>query len=216
MVNTDYYNQIAEAPVPDEKYIVYFLHYQPEATTLPQAGVFTEQELSVEIAARAAEEMGYKLYVKEHFVQPYRNRVFYEDLKKIRNVTLIKTGYDSKELVRNGLCGVTGNGTVVMESVIRGIPMMIFGESGFQGCPGVHRVGSVSECRKAIEEIRIERQKGISRKEIRAYLAAFGENSLFSYVYNHEGLSKDSPWFQESKEKLIECIVRQLSEENMI
>ncbi len=59
-----------------------------------------------------------------------------------------------------------------------------------------------------------EKEKGISQKEIRAYLAAFGENSCFSYVYNHEGLKKDSPRFQESKEKLIACIKAQLVEKD--
>ncbi len=103
---------------------------------------------------------------------------------------------------------------MVLESVIRGTPMMIFGESGFQGCPGVYRVGSVEECKQAIRAIGQEKEKGISQKEIRAYLAAFGENSLFSYVYNHEGLKKDSPWFQESKEKLIACIKAQLVEKD--
>lgn len=216
MVNTDYYNSIARLPEPDEPYMIYFLHYQPEATTLPQAGVFVEQELSVAIAAKAAEEMGYKLYVKEHFVQPYRNKVFYDDLKKIRNVTLIKTDCDSKELVRGSLCGVTGNGTVVLESVIRGTPMIIFGESGFQGAPGVYRVGSVEECKKAIADIIEEKKKGLRQEEIRAYLAAFGENSLLSYVYNHEGLKRESPWFQESKEKLTECMIRQLTEAGLL
>lgn len=216
MVSTDYYNGLAKSPKPDENYLIYFLHYQPEATTLPQAGVFVEQELSVAIAAKAAEEMGYCLYVKEHFVQPYRNKTFYDDLKKIRNVTLIKTDYDSKELVRNSLCGVTGNGTVVLESIIRGTPMIIFGESGFQGAPGVHRVGNVSECKKAISDIIEEKKKGLCQKDIRAYLASFGENSLLSYVYNHEGLKRESAWFQESKEKLTECIIRQLTEAGLI
>lgn len=216
MVNTEYYNRIAQMPVEGEAYICYFLHYQPEATTLPQAGVFVEQELSVAIAAKAAEEMGYRLYVKEHFVQPYRNKTFYDDLKKIRNVTLISTECDSKELVKNGLCGVTGNGTVVLESAIRGIPMMIFGESGFQGCPGVHRVGSVDECKQAISQIQKERKEGICQRDVMAYLAAFGENSLLSYVYNHEGLRRDSEWFQVSKEKLTECIIRQLEEFDLL
>lgn len=214
MVNTDYYNQLACAPQPGEKYIIYFLHYQPEATSLPQCGVFVSQELSVAIAARAAEEMGYKLYVKEHFVQPYRMKTFYDDLAKIRNVRLIKTDFDSKELVKGSVCGMTGNGTVVLESVIRGTAMLTFGESGFQGCPGVHRVTCVEDCKEAITEAVNEKAKGISQKEIRAYLAAFGENSLLSYVYNHEGLSKDSPWFEESKEKLIACICNQLDEMN--
>ncbi len=214
MVDTEYYNRLAGAPEKGEAYIIYFLHYQPEATSLPQGGVFVDQELSVAIMARAAKEMGYKLYVKEHFVQPYRNRTFYEDLYQIENVRLIGTDYDSKELVKGSFCGATGNGTVVLESVIRGTPMMIFGESGFQGCPGVYRVGSVEECKQAIRAIGQEKEKGISQKEIRAYLAAFGENSLFSYVYNHEGLKKDSPWFQESKEKLIACIKAQLVEKD--
>ncbi len=215
MVNTDYYNRIAGAPQPGEAYIIYFLHYQPEATSLPQGGVFVDQELAVAVLARSAKELGYKLYVKEHFVQPYRNKTFYDDLLNIENVKLIQTGYDSKELVKGSLCGATGNGTVVLESVIRGTPMLIFGESGFQGCPGVYRVGSVQDCKAAIESIRRKKEEGISQRDIRAYLAAFGENSLFSYVYNHEGLKKDSPWFQESKEKLIACITERLRESGL-
>ncbi len=110
MVDTEYYNRLVGAPEKGEAYIIYFLHYQPEATSLPQGGVFVDQELSVAIMARAAKEMGYKLYVKEHFVQPYRNRTFYETYIRSKIIRLIGTDYDSKELVKGSFAALPETG----------------------------------------------------------------------------------------------------------
>jgi len=74
----------------------------------------------------------------------------------------------------------------------------------------------VDECKQAISQIQKERKEGICQRDVMAYLAAFGENSLLSYVYNHEGLRRDSERFQVSKEKLTECIIRQLEEFDLL
>ena len=179
MRSTDYYNALTGQPDESRPFITFFLHLQPEATTLPQGGVFTEQENMIQILATAGEQLGIGVCVKEHFVQPYRNKSFYDRLANIRNVTLIHTDTDSKALARKSLATASCNGTIMNESVYNGKPTIIFGNTVFQGMPGVFKITDVESAVAALKQI----QKGveISQKDVRAYLAAFGENSLHGY-----------------------------------
>lgn len=181
------------ASIPDyqnEKFVVFFLHLQPEATTLPKGGVFVEQELMIQILAAALLPFGITLYVKEHFVQPYRNKDFYDGLLKIKNVKTVPSSLDSGELVRHCLATASCNGTILLESMINAIPTFIFGDTPFRGGPGVFYVGSVEECRDVIEKI-LAGEIDISAHEVRAQLKAFGDSSFFGYFdssrYGKEG-----------------------------
>lgn len=180
MRNIKYYDKIAEYPDFNEKYVIFFLHLQPEATTLPQGGVFVEQELMIQILAHTMEQHGIKVYVKEHFVQPYRNKNFYDGLKKIRNVKLINSNVDSKELAKKSIATASCNGTILLESIFNNKQTFIFGHTGFQGAPGVYLLGNTEDCEKAINEI-ISGKNPINQKEVRAYLAAFADNSIRAY-----------------------------------
>lgn len=179
MRSTGYYNALTGQPDESRPFITFFLHLQPEATTLPQGGVFTEQENMIQILATAAEQLGIGVCVKEHFVQPYRNKSFYDRLADMRNVTLIHTDTDSKALARKSLATASCNGTIMNESVYNGKPTIIFGNTVFQGMPGVFKIADVDSAVAALKQI----QKGveINQKDVRAYLAAFGENSLHGY-----------------------------------
>lgn len=180
MRNIKYYNSLTQEPVEGETYIVYFLHLQPEATTLPQGGVFVEQELMIQILAAAAEKHGIKVYVKEHFVQPCRNKSFYDGLAKIRNVRLIHSDKDSKHLAKNSIATASCNGTIMLESIFNGKPTICFGNTVFQKAPGVYHIGNVEECEQVLQQIE-NGQAQIQQKQVRAYLKAFGENSMRAY-----------------------------------
>lgn len=88
--------------------------------------------------------------------------------------------------------------------------MIIFGETGFGLCPGIHKVKDYSDICEAIEVCRTERSEGIKQEDIRAYLAAFVENSIFSMVYADEGLSREDPGFELSKNALVDVICRRI------
>jgi len=180
MRGIDYYNSLTSNPVEGEKYVIYYLHLQPEATTLPQGGVFVEQELMIQILAAAAEKLGIKVYVKEHFVQPCRNKSFYDGLARIRNVRLIHSDTDSKHLAKNSVATASCNGTILLESIFNGKPTFVFGHTCFQKAPGVFHIGSVEECGQVLRQI-VNGDLQIEQNQVRAYLKAFGENSIRAY-----------------------------------
>lgn len=212
MRGIDYYNALTSEPVPGEKYLIFFLHLQPEATTLPQGGVFVEQELMIQILARTAEKHGIKVYVKEHFVQPCRNKSFYDGLAKIRNVRLIHSDRDSKQLARNSVATASCNGTILLESIFNSKPTFIFGEVCFEKAPGVFRIGSVEECEKALEQI-LTGDFSIEQNQVRAYLKAFGESSIRAYfdcsLYEKDGRVT----MEQGRKAYADYVVRRLREE---
>ena len=173
-----------------------------------------DQELSVAIMARAAKEMGYKLYVKEHFVQPYRNRTFYEDLYQIENVRLIGTDYDSKELVKGSFAALPETGLWCWNRSY-GHADDDIRRKWVSGLSRVYRVGSVEECKQAIRAIgQGEGKRHFSERDSCLSGCLWGKFPVFLMCIIMKGAEKDSPRFQESKEKLIACIKAQLVEKD--
>lgn len=180
MKNPAYFDKMSVKPNYTEKYVVYFLHLQPEATTMPQAGVFVEQELAIKILAASLEKRGIYLYVKEHFVQQKRERDFYDELARIRNVKLIHSEEGSKELIMHSMAVATCTGTVILEAVINGIPALVFGTIGLDEGPGIYQVGNVEECEAVYKKI-FDTDYHIEQREVRNYLKAFEAHSCRAY-----------------------------------
>lgn len=200
------YEKLAVMPdMENERYVLFLLHLQPEATTLPQAGVFAEQELCIFLLAKVLKEYGIKLYVKEHFVQPYRMRTFYEDLKNTDNVVLISSEAESVDLLEHCVAAATPAGTVTLEAIANGKPVLVFGYGGFEHGPGIYQIGNEEECRMAIEDI----QKGevIAVQEVRNYFKAFTESGICVYS-PVEGA--DEELVEQSRKKIVELAVGEI------
>ncbi|MBD5531496.1 MAG: hypothetical protein HDQ98_04730 [Lachnospiraceae bacterium] len=215
MRDVHYYDNLADRPSADETepFVIFFLHLQPEATTLPKGGVFVEQELMIGILAAALVKFGVKLYVKEHFVQPYRNKDFYDRLAKIPNVRLIRSDVDSKELVKRCMATASCNGTVLLESMFNGIPTFIFGDTPFRGGPGVYYVGSVEECETVMQDI-LDGKVSISAHDVRAELKAFGDSSFLGYFdasnYEKKGVLTEEEGLAGYVDYVTRCVREQL------
>lgn len=174
------YEKLAVMPdIKHEKYVLLLLHQQPEATTLPQAGVFVEQEVGIQLLAHVLAEYGIRLYVKEHFVQPYRMQTFYRELKATENVVLVSSDAESVDLLENCVAAATFTGTVTLEAIANGKAVMVFGHGGFEHGPGIYQIGNEAECRQAIEEI----LKGseITARMVKNYLKAFADSGICIY-----------------------------------
>lgn len=209
MCSPKYFDQLADLPDYNEKYIVFFMHLQPEATTLPQGGVFAEQELMIQILAHSAEKLGVKLYVKEHFVQPYRNKSFYEELSKIRNVRLIRTDVNSKSLAKHSVATASCNGTIVLESIFNGIPTFIFGNCAFRSAPGVLYIGDTIECDQYLEKI-LSSGIEIKQHDVRAFLRGFADNTIRAYYDARKYESDSSLSIDEGKKAYINYVVNEI------
>jgi hypothetical protein len=127
------YQVLAREPEADDKYVVFFMHFQPERTTLPEGYGFAQQ-LAAIVALADALPMGTKLYVKEHpttFTHDcmWKERLpfWYGLIDKIKNVQLVPIGVDPYRLVDGSVCVSTIAGTVAGEALIRGKKVVIFG-----------------------------------------------------------------------------------------
>lgn len=204
MRSLKYFNSLTSEPDYNEKYIVYYLHYQPEGTTLPQAGVFVEQELIVQLIAKALEGTGVKLYVKEHFVQLYRSKAFYDDLAAIRGVKLIHSDVSSKELMMHAVAVSACNGTAILEAIINNIPALSFTEGGFAEGPGLFPISSEQECRKIVLDI-LAGKVTFNQHDVRTYFKAFADKSVYSEFFISRYDEPDEAIFERSRK---ECAAR--------
>ena len=201
------YDKIAQNPVANEKYILFLLHLQPEATTLPQAEVFVEQDLPIRILAQAVDGTGIKIYVKEHYVQPWRDKNFYSDLASIKNVILIRSDVDSKPLVLNSVACSTCTGTVALEATANEIPVMLFSKGGFDDGPGMFYVSSVNECKEVLQKI-LNKEITISKDEVRRYLQAFVNASVRHYSPHNGEISHEE--LLDSQKQLVDVVVSRI------
>lgn len=140
------------------KYGVFFLHYQPELSTVPRGNLFGQQLVAIyEIAASLPKDV--RLLVKEHpsmYFRPFnvsvRSGGFYENIASISNVDLVPLQEDSFSLIDGANFVATITGTAGFEGYCRGKQVIIFGSTFFDHLSGVHRAdvlgseAAVSRC----------------------------------------------------------------------
>lgn len=132
---------VFEKPVDGEKYVLYPIHYQPEASTLVQAPMYLDQvNLLREMASSLP--IDHRLYVKEHVSNRGRRPMeFYEQIKAIPAVRLLGPDEDTWTLIRNASVIAVITGTVGWEGLLFDKPVVSFGEVFFNLLPQVYRAG---------------------------------------------------------------------------
>lgn len=197
----EYYESKAVKPDYSEPYVIYFLHYQPEATTSPTGDIFVDQSLCIDMLLKNL-PANYKVYIKEHPHQflahreghTSRLRYLYDDLLKKTRVKLISTKESSFDLIENCKAIGTVCGTVGWESIVRGKPVILFGLSWYENYDkGVLRIKD--EASAKYMKVFIEGYK-YDEHALLAYLEAVGKNTKLAYYYKAKykdivGLSED-------------------------
>lgn len=159
------------------RYILFLLQFSPEASTLPQAGVFAEQYNSIQLLSRAAQKVGVKVYVKEHPHNPGRSKDFYDEIRFIDNVRLIRSYESTYELMKNSIAVSTQTGSCIWEAVGMKKPIFVFSSGYFwKGCPGVYEMVDEKQgadlIKRAIDGIEMRDE------DIRRYLYAIGLETI--------------------------------------
>lgn len=174
-----FYESIAEYPVEGERYIYFALHYQPEASSNPLGGrEYADQMFPIHLLARSVPD-DMKIYVKVHPEQlaPLRSREYYEDIKRIPNVRLIKSECSTYDLIQNAFAVSSLTGTVCWEAQFFGIPAILFGYSHKNLAPLSYHVRTYEDCQQAIDKI-TKKEKKATSKDMRILLKAMYENSF--------------------------------------
>ncbi len=155
-----YYNKNAIPGDMNIKFVYFPLHYQPELTTVPRAGIFENQILVLRIISECLPK-DVKIYVKEH---PYqfvdyttfprsRDIRYYQEIKSISRVELIKIETNTYDLIRHCIFVATVSGTAGFEALFRDKQVIHFGGCFYNFAPGAYRVSTAAECRHAIDKI---------------------------------------------------------------
>ena len=166
------------------RYIYVPLHFQPEMTTSPLGGVFVNQLLMVKIISWCAKDRGILLYVKEHPAQEfnyYKREKLYDDLLSLPNVRLIKKKTSSYKLQEHCVAVATVTGTVVMESLFKGKPALVFGHEMNSIAPNAYRVSDIHSCETALSDI-VNKKFPISKEKREAFLKAVELECFRGYI----------------------------------
>ena len=156
-----FYKTLCKKPeLGTDKFIFLPLMFQPERSSCPQGGIFSNQFLIVNLLSNLV-PMGWRVYVKEHPTQFHpnmqcsqvRSEEYYETIARFENVKLIDTDIDPFQLIDNCQAVATIGGTAAIEAVIRGKPALLFGYAYFEDCAGMHRVSSENDLRRALSGI---------------------------------------------------------------
>lgn len=152
-----------EPPDLERQYYFFALHSQPEASTLPSAGIYRDQLLAIRMISKFLPDNVF-LYVKEHpsywkrkgaleSIYESRNLNFYDEIRSLRNVKLILHDYPTSQLLEKSKAVVTIRGSIGFESLFKGKPVIVFGGLFYECYPTVFRIHTNDDCKRAIDFI---------------------------------------------------------------
>jgi len=164
--------------------VVLFLHYQPERTTLPEGGRFTQQWLIARMISMNLPD-GWGLTIREHpstfrnrYSRAVRKQGFYRELCDLPNAQIAPMDISPFELIDSSRVVATVTGSVGVESVLRGKPVVVFGYASYSEMPGVFRVNEGAMLHKLFDSISNGVYTMPGDKEIIDYLVWVNSNSL--------------------------------------
>lgn len=153
------YRAMATTVIPTQPFVVYFMHYQPERSSLPVGQSFTQQWMAIRALASAL-PAGWKLLVREHpttWLRPLdpfvRTRGIYADIAALANTQICSMDIDTFDLVDSSSAVSTLTGSVGFQSLIRGKPVLAFGLAPYKDHPACYRISSVHDAVAALEGI---------------------------------------------------------------
>lgn len=211
-----YYSELSGTVDFTHPYIYMPLHYQPEMTTVPEGGYFSDQCLVIEMLSKAAPE-GWHIYVKEHPIQmtyaygtnrAARSFEFYDRIAVMENVTLVPLDVSPFALIDNAQVVATVTGTSGWEALVRGKPVFHFGHPWWMGCAGAFPISSLNECQDAFAVV----QNGfrVDPKMVRLFAHVLDQESCPGDLYRERELqrmsARDNPRVAELVDSMAKVI----------
>lgn len=150
----NYRNFLVKNMIPFDKlknltYLIYPLHFEPEASTLIQGRWFNDQKQIIELISKNL-PANMLLLVKEHKASIGRRPLsFYKEIVRHHNVFLVDDKIDSYHLIEHSKGVVVISSTMGMEALMLKKPVMSFGERFYNVSKNVYRVENF----KMIKEI---------------------------------------------------------------
>lgn len=126
----------------NEKVLYFPLHFQPELTTSPDGGMFSQQWSAIKAVADNFKER-YVILVKEHPSQflinskHVRSEMFYKGILSIAsNIKLVSLDLSSEKIFKQTSGVITITGTVGFEAILNEKPVLFFGDAKYNTIRG--------------------------------------------------------------------------------
>lgn len=172
----------ATGSVPEDAPFIYYpLHMQPEASSNPLGGEYSDQLRAIRFLASRL-PLGWKLVVKEHPLQKMEVRPvgFYSDLAVSDNVILVGTNVSSDFIQSKSKAVATLTGTAALEAWLKGKPSLVMGSILFSSAPGIYKITDNDSLDNALELISDGKIHNLS--DIKNYLAFLEEATFFGHL----------------------------------
>lgn len=180
------YKKISKKKI-DNKYVYFAAQFQPEASADPESGFFFSN-LSILKKLRYYLPDNYTIVYKEHPNQfhprslwdIYRDKKYYDEINKIKNLIFIDENHDSYDLLDNCEFALTLSGNIGFESVARNKKCMVFSKTWYSEFSGIYIIKKLSDIKKFLnlKSVKINHKSNIKKYtqiinntvEIKSYL----------------------------------------------
>lgn len=134
-----------DTPREEDQFLLYPLHFHPEASTSILAGAYiNEYEVIRNIAFNLPE--GTRLYVKDHIsAYGYPTLEFYKKISLLPNVKLLAPQENTKELIKASLAVITLTSTVGYEALLLNKKVFLYGHVFYKFHSNVLQVNNSTE-----------------------------------------------------------------------
>lgn len=132
----------------NEKFVLFPLHFQPEASTCVYARKYENQLYFIDQLSKSI-PAGLMIYVKEHIVrQGHRPLAFYRQIKKYPNIKLIGPENSGHDLISHCEYVVCLTSTLGFEALMYGKSVFVCGDCFFENFSGAQRIRDVFDEKK--------------------------------------------------------------------
>lgn len=198
-----------------EKFVTFYLSYQPERTTLPEGDIFNQQLIAIRLL-RSLLPKDISLVVKEH-PSTYRNslslytrsKLFYSRIVALDNVYLCSLESDTFELLDDSLFISTISGSVAIEASARNKCTVYFGDVDYKGLAGSFSISSILDNTDLIYQI-IQQKLNPTANDVKASFDWYYTNSFCS-----KNINIDEIIWDESLEASTSALVYLLSNDSL-
>jgi hypothetical protein len=176
---------------PDQSYVYFPLHAQPEISLMVWARYLTDQPAVVRNVAQSL-PVGMELYVNEHpYMNGARRSGYYDRLRRLPNVRVLPRSVDSSRIMDDAEAVVTISSTAGLEALVREVPVLTLGKPGYRKLDTVHTLDGYEKLAETLVDAIAE---GVDMDEVTAYIAAVLET----------GVPRDDPEFPTKMCKQVE------------
>ena len=204
----------------DGNFIYFPAPFQPEADNTPNAGIYSNLIYTLKIISKYLPE-NISIVYKEHpatfmfknnlYGTLIKNRKFYKELLKIKNLKLVSSDINSQNLIKKSICTITVCGSASLEALIIGKPSILFGNTYFKSCSEIFHI-------KKNNDLKIFFSKILTGYKPNIHKVKYFLMNLYKYSFyiedhiNNKYYDEYSKLIQKNNLKTSELIYRSINE----